>query len=89
MGAQTPEADAETDSHLASLRDRLEDRTIELPVREDLALEMTGTLDRSARAATSLEAKQARWDSAVALLDEFDRKNPDHPRKREFGLSRF
>ncbi|WP_165246078.1 tetratricopeptide repeat protein [Paludisphaera soli] len=86
VGAQTPEADAETDSHLASLRDRLEDRTIELPVREDLALEMTGTLDRSARAATRLEAKQARWDSAVALLDEFDRKNPDHPRKREFGL---
>ncbi|AMV39513.1 hypothetical protein [Planctomyces sp. SH-PL62] len=83
--AQGPEPD-ETSRHLEAIRARLEDRSLELADREELALEMTATLDRSARVATGLDAKLGRWDAAVELLDEFDRKNPDHPRKREFGL---
>lgn len=84
--AQSPAIDDETAQHIASMKGRLDDRSIDVDSRESLALETTATLDRAARVETSLAGKLARWETAVELLDDFDRKNVDHPRRREFGL---
>lgn len=84
--AQEPAGDDELGRHLAATRERLDDPSIEPAVREEMALETAATLDRAARSALDLDTRLARWDAAVALLDEFDRKNMDHRRRREFGL---
>jgi len=84
--AQEPGGDDELGRHLADARERLDDPSIEPAVREEMALETAATLDRAARSALDLDTRLARWDAAVALLDEFDRKNMDHRRRREFGL---
>ena len=84
--AQSPVFDDETAQHLAAMKARLDDRSTDVETRESLALETAATLDRSARAEPSFEGKLGRWDAAVDLLDEFDRKNEGHPRRREFGL---
>ncbi|MDG3002927.1 hypothetical protein [Paludisphaera mucosa] len=84
--AQTPETDDETANHLAAMKQRLDDPTIDLDVREDLALETAGTLDRAARAESKLDSKLARWNAAVDLLDDFGRKNPEQARRRDASL---
>lgn len=84
--AQSPALDDETAQYIASMKERLDDRSIDVDARESLALETAATLDRAARAEPSLAGKLARWDVAVELLDDFDRKDEDHPRRREFGL---
>ncbi|WP_165072167.1 tetratricopeptide repeat protein [Paludisphaera rhizosphaerae] len=85
LRAQEPELD-ETRRHLNAMQQRLDDPTIDLGVRTDLALETAATLDRSARAEPKLDDKVTRWNAAVGLLDEFGKHNAELPRKRELGL---
>lgn len=85
LRAQEGELD-ETRRHLNAMQQRLDDPTIDLGVRTDLALETAATLDRSARAEPKLDDKISRWNAAVGLLDEFGKHNADLPRKRELGL---
>ncbi|WP_337177244.1 hypothetical protein [Paludisphaera sp.] len=84
--AQAPALDDETARYIASMKGRLEDRSIDVDSRETMALEVAASLDRAARAAPSLPDRLARWDAAIELLDDFDGKDADHPRRREFGL---
>ena len=85
LRAQEADPD-ETGRHLAAMRARLDDETIDLGTRADLALETAATLDRAARAEPKLDARLERWDAAVALLDDFSKKNDGLPRKRELNL---
>jgi tetratricopeptide (TPR) repeat protein len=84
--ARAPAVDDETAQYIASMKERLADDSIDVDSRESLVLEAAATLDRAARAEPSLVGKLARWDAAIELLDDFDRKIEDHPRRREFGL---
>jgi hypothetical protein len=68
------------------MKRQLEDPSIGVAQRENLAIETAGTLDRAAQAEARIDAKQARWDEAIRLLDEFRAKNRDQTRAKEFQL---
>ena len=74
----------EMENHLEDMRRQVLDRSIDVNRREALALEMAATLDRAAQASTTVEARAARWNEAIALLDRFTVDNPGHSREREF-----
>ena len=59
------------------MRTQIENGSIEMSRREDLALDMVATLDRAAQAATDPAARRRRWAQAVELLDWFLKQNPD------------
>ena len=84
--AQSPTPIEELGRHLEGMKRQLEDTSIGVAQREILAIESAGTLDRAAQAETRIAAKQAHWNEAVRLLDEFRAKNPDQTRKHEFQL---
>ncbi len=84
--AQTPNPIEELGRHLEGMKRQLEDTSIAVAQRENLAIEAAGTLDRAAQSENRIDAKQAHWDEAARLLDEFREKNPDQTRKREFQL---
>lgn len=84
--AQTPRTDDELTRHLSGMKRQLEDGTIDPSTRATLALEMAATLDRAARSEARVDAKIARWDEAIAVLDGFNAKEVSHERAREFEL---
>ena len=78
--------DDELKAHLELLQRKVEDPTSDISVRETFAMEMAATLDRAAQAATSAEARRARWGEAVAALDRFQAGNPKHALQRQFAV---
>jgi hypothetical protein len=81
--AQTPIPDDELARHLTTIKSQIENPTIDRGRREELALEMAGTLDRAAQTAPSQESRRRRWSEAIELLDWFLKENPDPPRERQ------
>ena len=84
--AQTPTPIDELSHHLDGMKRQLDDVSVGVAQREILAIEIAGTLDRAAQAETRIDAKQARWNEAIRLLDEFREKNLDQTRVKEFQL---
>jgi hypothetical protein len=80
---QDPAADAEIERHLTTVREQIGNNFLDLARREELALEMAATLDRSAQAATDAAKRRHRWAQAVELLDKFLKDNLEPPRRRE------
>src|SRR4051812_46458926 len=83
--AQAPPAaprDDELRIHLQTLQRRVDDPTLDISVRERVALEMAATLDRAAQAAPTAEARRLRWTEAVAGLDRFRAAHPGAPMAR-------
>ncbi len=62
---------------------QIENPTIDLDRREELALEMAATLDRAAQRANDAVVRRQRWSEAIELLDWFLKENPDPPRERQ------
>ena len=78
--ASVDEPDDEVERHLAKLRPRLENKSIDPGERAVLALEMASTLDRAAQGESKPERKRARWLEAAELLETFNFENPTYPR---------
>jgi hypothetical protein len=76
----------ELEAHLAAQRKQLDDPTIVSAQRARIALEMAATLDRAAQSAPDAEKRRQRWSEAVALIDEFNQKEPRHAQKAEFSF---
>ena len=76
-------ADDELARHLTTIRSQIENVTIDLARREELALEMAATLDRAAQSPTDATTRRRRWSEAIELLDWFLKENPDPPRERQ------
>jgi hypothetical protein len=68
---------------LTTVREQIANLVLGLGRREDLALEMAGTLDRAAQAATADEKRLHRWAQAIDLLDRFLKDNLEPPRQPE------
>jgi len=83
VSAQEVENDDELSRHLTTVRAQVEDRELGLGRREELVLEMAGTLDRAAQASPVPEVRRRRWSDAIELLDWFLKENPDPPRERQ------
>ena len=81
--AQEPMADDELARHLTTIRSQIENVTIDLGRREELALEMAATLDRAGQSSPDSSVRQRRWSEAIELLDWFLKENPDPPRERQ------
>ena len=81
--AQEPMADDELARHLTTIRSQIENVTIDLARREELALEMAATLDRAGQSSPDSDVRQRRWSEAIELLDWFLKQNPDPPRERQ------
>ncbi len=81
--AQVPMADDELARHLTTIRSQIENVTIDLGRREELALEMAATLDRAAQSSPDSNVRRRRWSEAIELLDWFLKENPDPPRERQ------
>jgi hypothetical protein len=84
--APAPGDDRELRAHLESLGRRVDDPATDLPLREQLALEMAATLDRAAQSAASAEERRKLWAEAADVLDRFTAKNPGHPQSRAFQV---
>ena len=75
--AQGPMPDDELARHLTTIRSQLENVTIDVARREELALEMAATLDRAAQSSPDSNVRRRRWSEAIELLDWFLKENPD------------
>jgi tetratricopeptide (TPR) repeat protein len=80
---QDPAADAEIERHLTTVRAQVANSSLDLAHREELAVEMAGTLDRAAQTAKDAPHRRQRWAQAVDLLDKFLTDNVEPPRRRE------
>ena len=76
-------ADDELARHLTTIRSQIENVTIDLGRREELALEMAATLDRAGQSSPDSNVRRRRWSEAIELLDWFLKENPDPPRERQ------
>src|SRR5262245_55895258 len=63
--AQEPDPDAELSRHVTTVRSQLEDPALDPARREELVLELSGTLDRAAQAAPDAELRRRRWAQAI------------------------
>ncbi len=82
VSAQVPMDNDELSRHLTTVRSQIENTSLNLPRREELALEMAGTLDRAAQSSANPEERRRHWSEAIELLDWFLKQNPDPPRER-------
>jgi hypothetical protein len=80
---QDPSPDTELDRHLATVREQISGKFLDLSRREELVLDMAATLDRAAQVATSAEKRRLRWAQAIKLCDGFLDENVEPPRARE------
>ena len=80
---QDAASDTELDRHLATVREQITGKFLDLSRREDLLLDMAATLDRAAQAATSAENRRLRWAQAIELFDTFLNENVEPPRASE------
>jgi len=78
--------DDELARHLTTIRSQIENLSLSVDRREDLALETADTLDRAAQSSTDAEIRRTRWSQAVELCDWFLKHCPDSPRERQFRL---
>ena len=78
--------DDELDAHLKAQRKQLQDPSLPLPRRAELALEMAATLDRVAHAAASPDERRERWAEAIAQLDAFNADQPLNQRRHEIAF---
>lgn len=85
--AQVPMADDELARHLTTIRSQIENVTIDLTRREELALEMAATLDRAAQTSPDSIIRLRRWSEAIELLDWFLKENPGPPRRAASPVS--
>ena len=83
VSAQEPATDDELSRHLTTVRAQVEDQALNIARREELVLEMAGTLDRAAQSSTAPEVRRRRWSDAIELLDWFLKENPVPPRERQ------
>jgi hypothetical protein len=81
--AQVPMADDELARHLTTIRSQIENVTIDVGRREELALEMAATLDRAGQSSPDSDLRRRRWSEAIELLDWFLKENPGPPRERQ------
>jgi hypothetical protein len=81
--AQERMTDNELSRHLTTVRSQIENTSLDVSRREELALEMAGTLDRAAQTSNDPEARRRHWSEAIELLDSFLKRNPDPPRERQ------
>jgi tetratricopeptide (TPR) repeat protein len=81
--AQEPPADDELTQRLTTVRDQIENLTFDVSRREQLTLDMAGTLDRAAQSSADPETRRRRWQQAIDLFDWFLKQNPDPPRERQ------
>ena len=81
--AQVRMDDDELARHLTTIRSQIENVTIGLGRREELALEMSATLDRAGQSSSDASVRRHRWSEAIELLDWFLKENPDPPRERQ------
>jgi hypothetical protein len=80
---QEPDGDQELSQHLTTVRSQIENSTIDLDRREEMALEMSATLDRAAQRAQNPLRRRRLWSDAIDLLDAFLKANSDLPRERQ------
>jgi len=78
-----PADDDELSQHLTTIRAQIENQTVPIARREDLALEATDTLDRAAQASTNAEIRRKHWREAVEFCDWFLKQCPDCARERQ------
>jgi hypothetical protein len=86
LGAATAADDDELSQHLTAIRTQIENRTLSIERREDLALEAADTLDRAAQSSTNAEIRRKRWREAVDFCDWFLKQCPDCARERHLRL---
>lgn len=87
LGApRLPVAGDEMTDHLERLAAQAKDRSIGLPRREQIVLELAATLDRAAQGAKTPDERNTLWDRAVETLESFSRENPGHAQERSFEL---
>ena len=80
---QDAASDDELDRHLATVREQITGKFLDLSVREDRLLDMAATLDRAAQAAASAQKRRLRWAQAIELFDAFLGENVEPPRACE------
>jgi hypothetical protein len=83
VSAQEVPTDEELSRHLTLVRAQLEDQSLPIARREELALEMAATLDRAAQAAPGTDVRRRRWSDAIELLDWFLKENIGPSRERQ------
>ena len=84
--APAPKSDEELRSHLETLARRADDATLDVGIRERLAVEMASTLDRAASTAPTNDQRRAHWSEAADVLRKFTAKVPDHPQAGAFQV---
>jgi tetratricopeptide (TPR) repeat protein len=83
MAAQEPATEAELSQHLTLVRSQIENGTFDLGRREELVIELGGTLDRAAQRSTTAEVRRRHWSEAIDLIDGFLKVNLAPPRERQ------
>ncbi len=78
--------DEELTAHLTILRNQVEDKTLPLGRREQLAQQVASALDRAATTASVGEVRRKYWTEASAGLDGFNKANPFHTDVKAFVL---
>jgi hypothetical protein len=77
-------ADDELEKHLATLRTQVNNKSLQVDQRAQIALEMAATLDRAAQAASTSPERRKRWTEAINLIDQFEAENPGHNQSPQF-----
>ena len=88
LGQDAPKglSDSELRNFVTSLQSRIDDPTVEIVLRERLALELATTLDRAAQGAENPETRRSLWNDAVATLDRFRETHRDQDLSRPFEV---
>jgi hypothetical protein len=86
LGAHTCFADDELELYAAEQKRLINDATRPESERARIAINLAGALDRAAQAAPSVDQRRRRWAQAVAVLDDFNGKNPKHAESDPFAL---
>ena len=84
--APKPLSDGELKSYISSLQARIDDPTVEVVIRERLALDLASTLDRAAQAAEDTETRRSLWNDAVETLDRFREAHREQTLSRSFEV---
>jgi hypothetical protein len=77
-------ADDELEKHLATLRSQVENKSLQVEQREQIAFEMAATLDRAAQAAATSPERRKLWTEAINLMDRFEAENPGRAQSHQF-----
>ena len=86
QNSQRPLSDIELKSFVNSLQSRIEDSTVEIVIRERLALDLAATFDRAAQNADNPATRRSLWDDAVSTLDQFRETHRGQDLSRSFEV---